>query len=77
MLQLAQTGDMVLRNKDPRPLTYCYTSKRTVSQLTRIELETAVCDYIDALEQMANICGNMFETGLKELDDDFYKERFK
>ena len=77
MLRLAQTGDTVLRNKDPRPENYVYTDKRCVRELTREELETALCDAIDAAEQMATICANMFENNAEERKDSFYKERFK
>ena len=64
-------------SKDPRPNTYCYTKERTIRQLTREELETALCDAIDAQEQMATICANMFENAAEQLPDDFFTKRFK
>ena len=62
--------------KDPRPENYVYTENRTVSELTREELETALCDAIDSAEQIAADFADRFEKAAMQAKDNFHKERF-
>lgn len=59
--------------KDTRPAEYCITTKRTVAELTKEELEIVVCDFIDAWAHVRQEINNLLEPQIELIEDEIIK----
>lgn len=59
--------------KDTRPEKYCITTKRTVAELTKEELEIVVCDFIDAWADARQEINALLEPQMELIEDEIIK----
>lgn len=63
--------------KDTRPTEYCLTTKRTVAELTKEELEIVVCNFIDDWAHAKTVMEEVFENQTLLIPDQITSPEFQ